>query len=161
MAQFKCHQRGRRGSAKRIEHDGWLVDTYEAIDAVLAGRLERTELERLTRVGLPTSGSCPGQFTANSMGMVSEAIGLAMLGSSKVPAVFAERDALNRRTGRIVTAAVLRGPLPRDIVLENACAVVAATGGSTNAVLHIPAIANEAGMTSTRTTWPPCSPVPR
>jgi dihydroxy-acid dehydratase len=74
-----------------------------------------------------------------------------MPGSSMVPAVFAERAALNRRAGRIVTEAVLRGgPLPRDIVtrkaLENACAVVAATGGSTNAVLHIPAIANEAGI---------------
>ncbi len=85
------------------------------------------------------------------MGMVSEAIGLALLGSSMVPAAFAERDALNRRCGRVVAEAVLRGgPLPRDIVtrkaLENACAVVAATGGSTNAVLHIPAIANEAGI---------------
>jgi dihydroxy-acid dehydratase len=83
--------------------------------------------------------------------MVSEAIGLAPLGSSMIPAVFAERAALNRRAGRIVTEAVLRGaPVPRDIVtrkaLENACAVVAATGGSTNAVLHIPAIANEAGI---------------
>jgi dihydroxy-acid dehydratase len=128
-----------------------VVDTYEAIGGVLAGRLERAELERLTRACLPTSGSCPGQFTANTMGMVSEAIGLAMPGSSMVPAVFAERAALNRRAGRIVTEAVLRGgPLPRDIVtrkaLENACAVVAATGGSTNAVLHIPAIANEAGI---------------
>jgi dihydroxy-acid dehydratase len=85
------------------------------------------------------------------MGMVSEAIGLALLGSSMIRAVFAERAALNRRAGRIVTEAVLRdAPLPRDIVtrkaLENACAVVAATGGSTNAVLHIPAIANEAGI---------------
>jgi dihydroxy-acid dehydratase len=128
-----------------------VVDTYEAIGGVLAGSLKRTELEHLTRSCLPTSGSCPGQFTANTMGMVSEAIGLALLGSSMIPAVFAERAALNRRAGRTVTEAVLRGtPLPRDIVtrkaLENACAVVAATGGSTNAVLHIPAIANEAGI---------------
>jgi dihydroxy-acid dehydratase len=128
-----------------------VVDTYEAIGAVLAGTMERAAMERLARHCLPTTGSCPGQFTANTMGMVSEAIGLALLGSSMVPAAFAQRDALNRRAGRVVTEAVLRGgPLPREIVtrqaLENACAVVAATGGSTNAVLHIPAIANEAGI---------------
>lgn len=128
-----------------------VVDTYEAIGGVLAGRVAPAALDRLTRACLPASGSCPGQFTANTMGMVSEAIGLALLGSSMVPAVFAQRDALNRRAGRVVTEAVLRGaPLPREIVtrkaLENACAVVAATGGSTNAVLHIPAIANEAGI---------------
>jgi len=128
-----------------------VVDTYEAIGGVLAGRLDRAALDRLTRACLPTAGACPGQFTANTMGMVSEAIGLALPGSSMMPAVFAQRDALNRRAGRVVTEAVLRGgPLPRDIVtrkaLENACAVVAATGGSTNAVLHIPAIAHEAGI---------------
>jgi dihydroxy-acid dehydratase len=128
-----------------------VVDTYEAIGGVLAGRVERAALDRLTRACLPTAGACPGQFTANTMGMVSEAIGLALPGSSMVPAVFALRDSLNRRAGRVVTEAVLRGgPLPRDIVtrkaLENACAVVAATGGSTNAVLHIPAIAHEAGI---------------
>jgi len=128
-----------------------VIDTYEAIGGVLADRMEGAALTRLVRFCLPTSGSCPGQFTANTMGMVSEAIGLALLGSSMVPAVFAARAALNRRAGRVVTEAVLRGgPLPREIVtrqaLENACAVVAATGGSTNAVLHIPAIANEAGI---------------
>jgi dihydroxy-acid dehydratase len=85
------------------------------------------------------------------MGMVAEALGLAPIGSSMIPAVYSARAPLNRRAGKRVTEAVLRGwPLPRDIVtrdaLENACAVVAATGGSTNAALHIPAIAHEAGI---------------
>ncbi len=127
------------------------LTVYEAIGGVLAGTVARDTLDGLTTCAIPTPGSCPGQFTANTMGMVSEAIGLAPLGSSMIPAVFSARDALNREAGRIVTEAVLRGgPLPREIVtrkaLENACAIVAATGGSTNAVLHIPAIAHEAGI---------------
>ena len=85
------------------------------------------------------------------MGMVSEALGLALPGSAMIPAVYSQRAALNRRAGRVLMEAVLCGwPTPRDIVtrpaLENACAVVAATGGSTNAALHIPALANEAGI---------------
>jgi dihydroxy-acid dehydratase len=85
------------------------------------------------------------------MGMVSETLGLALLGSSMVPAVYAVRAPLARRAGKVLMKAVMEdAPLPRDIVtresLENACAVVAATGGSTNAPLHIPAIAHEAGI---------------
>jgi dihydroxy-acid dehydratase len=85
------------------------------------------------------------------MGMVSEALGLAPIGSSMVPAVFSERAPLLRKAGKALMAAVMGdAPLPRDIVtrqaLENACAVVSATGGSTNAALHIPAIAHEAGI---------------
>src|SRR5690606_36386297 len=98
-----------------------------------------------------TVGSCPGQFTANTMGMVAEALGLSFLGSSTIPAVYSERHALARRAGRRVLEILEQGgPLPRDLVtrksLENAAAAVAATGGSTNIALHIPAIAHEAGI---------------
>jgi dihydroxy-acid dehydratase len=132
-----------------------VVDTYETIGKVLAGDATHAELDAISRACLPTAGACAGQFTANTMGMVSEAIGLAPVGSSMVPAVFSERAPLLRRAGRQLMQAVMGsieggGPLPRDIVtrqaLENACAIVSATGGSTNAALHIPAIAHEAGI---------------
>jgi dihydroxy-acid dehydratase len=128
-----------------------IVDTYEMIGKVLAGNATEAELEIMARACLPTAGACAGQYTANTMAMVSETIGLAMLGSAMVPAVFSERAPLARRAGRVLMAAVMGdAPLPRDIVtrraLENACTVVAATGGSTNAPLHIPAIAHEAGI---------------
>lgn len=128
-----------------------VVDTYETIGKVLAGDATADELDAISRACLPTAGACAGQFTANTMGMVSEALGLAPIGSSMVPAVFSERAPLLRRTAKILMAAVMGdAPLPRDIVtrkaLENACAVVSATGGSTNAALHIPAIAHEAGI---------------
>lgn len=128
-----------------------VVDTYETIGKVLAGDATQDELKAMSQACLPTAGACAGQFTANTMGMVSEAIGLAPIGSSMVPAVFSERAPLMRRTARALMAAVMgEAPLPRDIVtrkaLENACAIVSATGGSTNAALHIPAIAHEAGI---------------
>ncbi len=128
-----------------------VVDTYETIGKVLAGDATHDELDAISRACLPTAGACAGQFTANTMGMVSEALGLAPIGSSMVPAVFSERAPLLRRAGKTLMKAVMGdAPLPRDIVtrkaLENACAVVSATGGSTNAALHIPAIAHEAGI---------------
>ena len=128
-----------------------VVDTYETIGKVLAGDATADELEAMSRACLPTAGACAGQFTANTMGMVSEALGLAPIGSSMVPAVFSERAPLMRRAARTLMKAVMgESPLPRDIVtrkaLENACAVVSATGGSTNAALHLPAIAHEAGI---------------
>jgi dihydroxy-acid dehydratase len=128
-----------------------VVDTYETIGKVLAGDATLEELDAISQACLPTAGACAGQFTANTMGMVSEALGLAPMGSSMVPAVFSERAPLMRRAGKQLMRAVLgEAPLPRDIVtrqaLENACAVVSATGGSTNAALHIPAIAHEAGI---------------
>ena len=109
------------------------------------------ELDELERACLPTIGSCAGQFTANTMAMVSEALGFALPGSAMIPGVYEERLAVARRTGETVMRILADGgPLPRDIVtresLENACAVVAATGGSTNAGLHLPAIAHEAGL---------------
>jgi dihydroxy-acid dehydratase len=127
------------------------LDSYEGVGAVMTGRMTRDDLESLERACLPTIGSCAGQFTANTMAMVSEAIGLAPIGSAMLPGVDAQRPALARAAGRL-TMRILRdgGPLPRDLVtrksLENACAVVAATGGSTNAGLHLPALAHEAGL---------------
>jgi dihydroxy-acid dehydratase len=126
-------------------------ETYEMIGKVLADEATEADLHEITHACLPTAGSCAGQFTANTMGMVSEALGLAPIGSSMIPAVYSERAPLMRRAGVALMRAVMGdAPLPRDIVtraaLENACAVVSATGGSTNAALHLPAIAHEAGI---------------
>jgi len=131
--------------------DVTVLDTYEGVGAVLAGDLSKKELDELERACLPTLGSCPGQFTANTMAMVSETLGLALPGSATLPAVDSLRKDLARKAGETVMQLLKSGgPLPRDLVtkksLENACAAVAATGGSTNAALHIPAIAHEAGI---------------
>jgi dihydroxy-acid dehydratase len=128
-----------------------ILDTVEAIGGVLTGALAARELDALEHSCSPTIGSCPGQFTANTMAMVGEALGLSPLGSAMIPAVYSERLALARRAGETVMSILNEGgPLPRELVtrksLENACAAVAATGGSTNAALHIPAIAHEAGI---------------
>ncbi len=131
--------------------DVTILTAYEGIGAVLTGQMTEADLASLERACAPTIGACPGQFTANTMAMVSETLGLALPGSAMLPAVYSERMALARRAGRRVTE-IQRdgGPLPRDLVtrksLENAAAVVAATGGSTNAGLHLPAIAHEAGI---------------
>jgi len=127
------------------------LSTYEGIGKVQTGQMTEAELAEMERHCMPTVGACAGQFTANTMGMVSEALGLAVLGSSMIPAVYSDRRAIARLTGRLVMRALDQGgPLPRDLVtvksLENAAAIVAATGGSTNAALHIPAIAHEAGI---------------
>ncbi len=128
-----------------------VAETYETIGKVLAGDATEDTLQALAHACLPTAGACAGQFTANTMGMVSEAIGLAPIGSSMVPAVYSERAPLMRRAAAALMRAVMGdAPKPRDIVtrvaLENACAVVSATGGSTNAALHLPALAHEAGI---------------
>lgn len=128
-----------------------VAETYETIGRVLAGEATEETLTALAHACLPTAGACAGQFTANTMGMVSEALGLAPIGSSMVPAVYSERAPLMRRAAASLMRAVMAdAPRPREIVtrqaLENACAVVSATGGSTNAALHIPAIAHEAGL---------------
>ena len=127
------------------------LDAYEGVGAVMAGDLSEAELALLERSCLPTVGACAGQFTANTMAMVSEALGLSVPNVSMIPGVFAERVAYAREAAALVMAQIHSGgPLPREIVtrrsLENAAAIVAATGGSTNAVLHIPAIAHEAGI---------------
>src|SRR5687768_7161076 len=131
--------------------DVTVLDTYEAVGAVLAGSMQQQELDELERVCLPGLGSCPGQFTANTMAMVGETLGLALPGTATLPAVSPERSTLSRTAGATAMKLLSQGgPLPRELVtlksLENACAAVAATGGSTNAALHIPAIAHEAGI---------------
>ena len=131
--------------------DTHIGETYEMVGRVLANEATADDLTEITHACIPTAGACAGQFTANTMGMVSEALGLAPIGSSMVPAVYSERAPLLRRAGAALMRAVLNdGPLPRDIVtraaLENACALVSATGGSTNAALHLPGIAHEAGI---------------
>ncbi|HVH77186.1 MAG TPA: dihydroxy-acid dehydratase [Stellaceae bacterium] len=128
-----------------------ILDSYEGVGAVMTGAMDTATLDRLERACLPSIGACAGQFTANTMAMVSEALGLSVPNVSMVPGVFAERAAYARHAGALVMQAIEKGgPRPRDLVtrraLENACAMVAATGGSTNAALHIPAIAHEAGI---------------
>lgn len=131
--------------------DVTVLDAYEAVGGVMTGAMPESALDEMERVCKPTIGACAGQFTANTMAMVSEALGLTVPNSAMVPGVYSERLAIAGRAGRIVMDILERGgPLPRDLVtrrsLENAAALVAATGGSTNAALHIPAIANEAGI---------------
>ena len=133
------------------DRDVTVLDTYEAVGAVMAGQMRQSELDELERACLPTLGSCPGQFTANTMAMVAETLGLALPGAATLPAVDSARKDLCGKSGSLVMQLLRNGgPLPRDLVtrrsLENACAAVAATGGSTNAALHIPAIAHEAGI---------------
>ena len=128
-----------------------VLDSYEAVGAVMTGAMQADELDALERACLPTIGACAGQFTANTMAMVGEALGLALPGSTMAPALDPTRPALARHAGTTVMDILARGgPLPRELVtrasLENAAAVVAATGGSTNAALHLPAIAHEAGI---------------
>ena len=128
-----------------------VLTAYEAVGGVLAGSFSEDDLAELELHCAPTVGACPGQFTANTMAMVSEALGLAIPGSAMMPAVYSQRLALARKAGRTVLRILTDGgPLPRDLVtrksIENACAAVAATGGSTNAGLHLPAIAHEAGI---------------
>jgi len=128
-----------------------ILTAIEGVGRYQIGQISREELRDIECSASPTVGACPGQFTANTMAMVGEALGLSPLGSSMMPAVYSQRRALARCAGlRVMDILKQGGPLPRDLVtrksLENACAVVAATGGSTNAALHIPAIANEAGI---------------
>ena len=127
------------------------LDAFETIGRMIAGDADRAELEDYQRHAIPGPGACAGQFTANTMGMVSEALGLSPVGISMVPATDPGREGLMHTAARAVVAAIEgSGPRPRDSVtrtaIENACAIVAATGGSTNAALHIPAIAHEAGI---------------
>ncbi|MEM1385600.1 MAG: dihydroxy-acid dehydratase, partial [Pseudomonadota bacterium] len=125
-------------------------DMFEAVGKHQAGNLSSCELEKLEMVACPSAGACGGQFTANTMACVSEAIGLALLNSAGAPAPYESRDAFAEASGRAVMRLLAEGIRARDVVtrksLENAARVVAATGGSTNAGLHLPAIAHEAGV---------------
>ncbi len=130
--------------------DVTVQDVFEAVGQHSAGSMSDEELHALECVACPSAGSCGGQFTANTMACVSEAIGLALPGSAGAPAPYESRDALCEASGETVMNLLELGIRPRDIVtrkaLENAATVVAASGGSTNAGLHLPAIAHEAGI---------------
>jgi dihydroxy-acid dehydratase len=130
--------------------DVTIVDVFEGVGANAAGKMSDADLEHLEQVALPTGGSCGGQFTANTMACVSEAIGLALPGSAGTPAPYESRDRWCVASGEQVVELIRRNIRPRDIVtrkaLENAARVVAATGGSTNAALHLPAMAHECGI---------------
>ncbi len=132
------------------DKDVTVVDVFEAVGQYAAGTIDEEYLHELECVACPSAGSCGGQFTANTMACVSEAIGLALPNSAGAPAPYESRDAFAEESGRIVMDLIAKQIRPRDIVtraaLENAAVVVAASGGSTNAGLHLPAIANEAGI---------------
>jgi dihydroxy-acid dehydratase len=130
--------------------DVTVQDVYEAVGSYQAGQISEDELRALERVACPSAGSCGGQFTANTMACVSEALGLALPGSAGAPAPYESRDAYAEASGKAVMNLLARDLRPRDIVtrkaLENAATLVAASGGSTNVALHLPAIAHEAGI---------------
>jgi dihydroxy-acid dehydratase len=130
--------------------DVTVVDVFEAVGQHAVGAISDDELLALEKVACPSAGSCGGQFTANTMACVSEAIGLALPGSAGTPAPYEARDQWAEASGEAVMALLANGLRPRDIVtrrsLENAARVVAASGGSTNGGLHLPAIAHEAGI---------------
>ncbi len=133
--------------------DVTVVDVFEAVGQHAAGNLSDADLHELECVACPSAGACGGQFTANTMATVSEAIGLALPGSAGAPAPYEDRDRWAADSGRTVMALLESGLRPRDIctrrAFENAAVVVAATGGSTNAGLHLPAMAHEAGISFT------------
>ena len=125
-----------------------IVSVFEAVGAKAAGSLTEAELSLIERNACPTEGSCAGMFTANTMASVGEALGMSLLGSASPPAVDARRDDFAYESGRAVVALIEKGIRTRQILtmkaFENAIATVMALGGSTNAVLHLLAIAHEA-----------------
>jgi len=125
-------------------------DLFEAVGLHSVGKMDDETLDELERVACPSAGSCGGQYTANTMAMVAEAIGLALPYSCGAPAPYEIRDALCAKAGEQVMELLKVQLRPRDIVtrkaFENAAMTVAATGGSTNAALHLPAMAHEAGI---------------
>lgn len=132
------------------DRDVSIVDVFEGVGAHAAGTMSDEDLHELECAACPTAGSCGGQFTANTMACVSEAIGLALPASAMPPAAYESRDAYCEQAGKVVMDLIEANLRPRDIctraAFENAAVVVAASGGSTNAGLHLPAMANEAGI---------------
>jgi dihydroxy-acid dehydratase len=127
-----------------------IQDVYEAVGKHSVGAMSDGDLDLLEQNACPSAGACGAQFTANTMATVSEAIGLALPYSAGAPAPYEIRDKFCTLAGEMIMDLIVKNIRPRDIVtraaLENAAAVVAATGGSTNAALHLPAIANECGI---------------
>jgi dihydroxy-acid dehydratase len=130
-----------------------IQDVFQAVGACAAGKMTESDLHALEDRACPGAGACGGQFTANTMAMVVAALGFAPVGLGDVPANDPEKDAAGRRAGQIVMEALRRGDTARKFLtatsLRNAAAVVSATGGSTNAVLHLLAIAHEAQVALT------------
>jgi dihydroxy-acid dehydratase len=130
--------------------DVTIVDAFEAVGACLAGRITRDEVAEIERVICPGEGACGGMFTANTMASAAEALGMSLPGSASPPAPDSRRDAYAERSGEAVVALVDAGITARTVLtkdaFENAVTVVMALGGSTNAVLHLLAIAHEAGV---------------
>ncbi len=130
--------------------DVTVLDVFEAVGAYSGGKIKEEELHEIECVACPSAGSCGGQFTANTMACVSEAIGLAIPGSAGAPAPYESRDEYAKASGEAVMQLIKNNLRPRDIItkkaLENAARIVAASGGSTNAGLHLPAIASECGI---------------
>ncbi|HTZ00808.1 MAG TPA: dihydroxy-acid dehydratase, partial [Xanthobacteraceae bacterium] len=127
-----------------------IQDVYEAVGKHSVGAMSDADLQTLEENACPSAGACGAQFTANTMATISEAIGLALPYSAGAPAPYEIRDKFCMLAGEMIMDLIAKNLRPRDIVtrkaLENAAAVVAATGGSTNAALHLPAIANECGI---------------
>lgn len=125
-------------------------DIYEAIGAVTAGKMSEADLRDLEAVVCPGAGACGGQYTANTMSMVLEVIGLSPVGFNSIPAVDQSKAAASEKVGRLIMRVLEAGILPSQILtrkaFENAAAAVAASGGSTNAVLHLIAVAREVGV---------------
>ncbi len=130
--------------------DVTIIDVFEGVGKHATGEFSDADLKEMESVACPCAGACGGQFTANTMACVSEAIGLALPESAGAPAVYESRDEYGFASGETVMNLIEKNIRPRDIVtmksLENAAMIVAATGGSTNAALHLPAIAHEAGI---------------
>jgi dihydroxy-acid dehydratase len=130
--------------------DVTIQDVYEAIGANMAGKMSDADLRGLEDAACPGAGACGGQYTANTMSTVMEMIGLSPMGYNSVPAMDPQKDQISFECGKVVMNVLQKGIKPRDILtreaFENAIASVAATGGSTNAVLHLLAIAREAGI---------------
>ena len=130
------------------EREVTIIDAFEAVGACRSGRMSREDVDAIERAICPGEGACGGMYTANTMASVGEALGLSLLGSAAPPAVDRRRDSFATRSGEAVVAMLEKGITARQILtheaFENAIAVVMALGGSTNAVLHLLAIANEA-----------------
>lgn len=133
--------------------DVTIIDVYEGVGANASGKMSDEDLYELECVACPSAGSCGGQFTANTMACVAEALGMALPGSGSPPAVETARDDFARQAGRAVMSLIEKGIKSRDILtknaFENAVAIAACTGGSTNIFLHLPSIAHEAGINLT------------
>ncbi len=132
------------------DRDVTIQDVFEAVGAHAAGTLSAADLDSLERQACPGAGACGGQFTANTMATVCEILGISPFGSASVPATDQDKAGVARSAGALLMDLLRRGLRPRQILtkqaLENAIAAVAATGGSTNAVLHLLAIAKETGV---------------